>query len=865
MSTQYITGDSATIYADDLVPADFSGTADEIEALKEKLASWDLLDGTLISPDGKAAEMMITLDVPVKESGEPYVVAVVTAIRDLARSMFAPANAAADTDCKVYVTGQPIVSASINESLARDMVFLIPLVVIVLLGVLFFSFRRWSAVFLVLLTVIVAVVWAIGAMPLFGLKLSIITALLPVILMAVGSAYGIHVVTHYMDDVRHFSALSINSSLSRTEGSGNMKLQTHLLSQDEYQHLVYALVQKLLKPVFLAALTTFAGFISFAFTTIIPIRWFGVFASWGVVSSFLIAVTLIPSLLLLKGPPKKADAYQSRQKSATAQPKRRSGRSFDNIVADGLAAVSQRQKTVLALTVCVALLSVWGLTKLVIDNNTAEYFRKDSDVAQSVDFMNAYVGGTTDLSLVVSADTTEELLSPEVLGAVDDFAAWMQANVPEVGRVVGFTDTVKRINQVFNVDEAPSGYMSVTANDANLANDDFGFGFGFGEEESTTHDTNLANDDFGFGFGFSFSEEELTANDANLANDVGETAPFQAWSIDSVTAAGLVQYLSQALASGEMKTPADLVRELERMTNYQGAAYYEIPRDPARYGKTTKAELGGIVQNYLMLLSGGDFSEYANDPLSPTAIRSMIQLSVGGDNEIKQVIQTMRAYIAANFPESIRTEIQFDADGNAQNTGFAIGGSGVTESAITDLIVDSQIISIVIAVIVVLIILAVSYRSLAAGFIGALPLLIAIFGNFAVMGFSGIKLNIGTALIASLSVGIGIDYTIHIIDTFKREYQAGNDFLHRTFASSGKAIIINAVSVGLGFGVMMLSSFTMLAQFGGLIMLSMAISAVVSLTVIPVLLTTFKPKFIYRRPSPLAGGKIAPPPAGEVG
>jgi predicted RND superfamily exporter protein len=65
----------------------------------------------------------------------------------------------------------------------------------------------------------------------------------------------------------------------------------------------------------------------------------------------------------------------------------------------------------------------------------------------------------------------------------------------------------------------------------------------------------------------------------------------------------------------------------------------------------------------------------------------------------------------------------------------------------------------------VFIIIAISNRSLAAGIIGGIPIVIAILCNFAVMGFMGIKLNIGTAITASLIVGIGIDYTIHFAKT----------------------------------------------------------------------------------------------------
>jgi predicted RND superfamily exporter protein len=295
-----------------------------------------------------------------------------------------------------------------------------------------------------------------------------------------------------------------------------------------------------------------------------------------------------------------------------------------------------------------------------------------------------------------------------------------------------------------------------------------------------------------------------------------------------------IALIARAAASGtghkgEM-SGGELVRELKRLTNYEGYAYYEIPADPARYGKASGAELQQLVSNYLVLIAGGDFSDYANDPMEPTAIRTMMQLRTVGDRDTKEVMAVIDDYIEAEFPKNVRA---------------IVGGSASIESAITALIVNSQIISIGISILVVLIILALSYRSIAAGIIGAIPLVLAIICNFAVMGFVGIKLNIGTALIASISVGIGIDYTIHFIDTFRREYAEGGEYLRRTFAGSGKAILINAISVGAGFGVLGFSRFRMLSEFGALIMLSMCISAAVSLTVIPALLTTFKPKFIY--------------------
>ncbi|MCL2472972.1 MAG: efflux RND transporter permease subunit, partial [Treponema sp.] len=195
---------------------------------------------------------------------------------------------------------------------------------------------------------------------------------------------------------------------------------------------------------------------------------------------------------------------------------------------------------------------------------------------------------------------------------------------------------------------------------------------------------------------------------------------------------------------------------------------------------------------------------------------------------------SIRSYIADNFPKNIKT---------------IIGGSALVESSLNRLVVESQISSVIISVLVVFFLVALFYRSFTAGIVIIAPLAICILINLAVMGFAGIKLNIGTSMMASLCMSIGIDYTMHFIEGYKREYRfAGGkgDFLQRTFNSSGKAILIDSISTGAGFAVLVFSQFVMLQDLGFLIALAMLSSALVGLTVIPLLLSLIKPKFIRR-------------------
>jgi uncharacterized protein len=768
MSTQYITGDSDSIVVSDLVPEDFSGTDEEITELKRRIASWDLFSNSLVSYDLSATQILITLDAVTADFTHPEVMRSIEKIRKIAGEIFTAEE-------EVYFTGQPIINAIINNSMIADNILLIPLVVIVVLTMLFFSFRRFTFVVLPFLTVIIAVIWTIGIAALLGIKLSVITTILPVILVAVGSAYGIHIVTHYMEDT-----------------------QNRPLGVDEHRALVLVLVKKLIKPVFLAALTTIAGFVSFCFTPIVPMREFGFCAGVGVTAAFAVALLLIPSVFLLRGP--RVLKEQQKEQADLSR--------FNNAIAGFFTGIAEKKVLVLSLAALTVVISLYGLSKVIVDNAVVEFFQNETDISRSDRFIREYFGGSKDLNLVIQAATTEELLHPDVLQAVDGLSVYLTEQVPAAGKVVGFTDIIKRINQVFNVGESPEGLKPVysyAGTDSFGFNDDFGFGdFGFS--------------DLGFDYSFDDDYNETPRQDSN-------------YSLAQYDTADLIRFLDNAAGKSPHLSGNDLVRELKRLTNYEGMAYYEIPANPKRYGQETPEDLQALIASYLILLAGADDSGYSNNPLEPTAIRTMVQLRTVGNKDSQAVIDTIKEYIAANFPK---------------NAEVIIGGGITYEMAVTDLIFNSQLISIFISVLIVFLIVAFSNKSLIAGVIGAVPLTLAILCNFAVMGFLGIKLSLGTALISSLSVGIGIDYTIHFIEFFKHEYQSGDPaFLRRTFIGCGKAIIINALSVGAGFGVLAFSQFRIIAQLGALIALSMMITAFVSLTVIPALLMAIKPQFIY--------------------
>ncbi|MCR5218228.1 MAG: MMPL family transporter [Treponema sp.] len=287
-------------------------------------------------------------------------------------------------------------------------------------------------------------------------------------------------------------------------------------------------------------------------------------------------------------------------------------------------------------------------------------------------------------------------------------------------------------------------------------------------------------------------------------------------------------------AGGKYATVEDIIDILMKDTNFNGTAFYEVPYDPEKYPQDTREALSGIVANYLdSILSGSaSISRFVDSTSQPQIMRITCQLRVHTTDAVESVINDAKEYAAHNFPEGYTLEST---------------GSSDMEVVMTDMIVESQISSLAISLISVFIIIAISFKSGWAGILGAIPLAFAILLNYMIMGFAGINLDLVTSIIASLAVGVGIDYTIHFLSTYKEERSKTDDIEYvtkQTFQKSGHGIITNALAVGFGFLVLCFSKFVVLRYIGVLVALVMFTSSFLAMTIIPGILTLLDPKFI---------------------
>lgn len=808
----------------------------EILIIKEKLLSWDLYKNNLYSEDFKSTQLLVNIasQTDAKDQEEVYY-----QIKDVLKKY-------ENENMKFYISGISAINALIGVKMQEDMRRLIPFIAIIILTTLYLFFNRLNGVILTMITVIISTLWAVGLMGYLGIEMSLVSTVIPVLLIAVGSAYGIHFINHYYDELKH---------------------NTYSLSKEKHFELVIEAVRKVGKPIGLAGLTTVVGFGSLATSTIIPIRDFGIFTAFGVGIAVLVALTFVPALLIVK--PTKWKEKKQRHK--------------DDFLTKTIIILhnylSDKKVEILLLTVLIIVFSINGMTKIVIDTPMIEVFKETTEIRIADKFENKTFAGTATLDVVIEGPEKGSMTNPEILKAMDDFAVFLTKSFPEVGKVTSFTDFIKRMNRVMNCFDEPNvtDVIRIDSNytDYDIEDSDTEFAFNADEmiyiqdETSNFYSEDTANFDtdsfyieettnFGDEPEFSnqiindFTETNFSGEDiSNFTDEIESTTVISDSSLSGSSTSmdtevvmsvdqklstdELVQFVSQIMieAGQTNLTAAELVEKIQRELNYQGAAYNEIPYDVSKYPVATREELKNLISQYLLLYSGS-LDEMIDDQLAPKKAKMIIQLKTWSNVSTNRIKQKIIEYVEANFPKGYQVSV----------SGFADMGL-----AANNLIIISQIKSIIISFVIVFLIVTLSFKSLSAGLYGIIPLGVSLLINFGLMGYLGIKLDIGTAMAASVVIGIGVDYTIHFLATYNYERKRNNDLeivTKNALISTGKAIIFNAVSVAAGFIVLVLSNFYPLKHLGFLIGITMFTSSIAALTILPALLNLFKPDFIKK-------------------
>ncbi|MGW8316564.1 MAG: efflux RND transporter permease subunit [Bacteroidales bacterium] len=204
------------------------------------------------------------------------------------------------------------------------------------------------------------------------------------------------------------------------------------------------------------------------------------------------------------------------------------------------------------------------------------------------------------------------------------------------------------------------------------------------------------------------------------------------------------------------------------------------------------------------------------------------------------IIQSKYATIETDNIDEFTTHMdQFIKDNQSDHYQIRFTGIPPLYVKLNDSLVKSQYSSLIIAIILVILFVGLIMRSLSNGIYATIPIIATILLLLGFMGFMGIALDIATVLVGSIALGIGIDYSIHVITGFNEKLNShghAEQAIQETLLTKGKAVIINVASVAAGFLVLLFAQILPIKNFGLLIAISMIGSGLGALTLLPAIL-----------------------------
>ncbi|MGH4039080.1 MAG: efflux RND transporter permease subunit [Sphaerochaeta sp.] len=378
-------------------------TEDGLQALRKAVKNNDMVYKRIVSEDEKTTLIIATIN------DDSFSQDLYHQILKLVDNYEGPES--------IYVAGRPVVEGSLAALAPADMAKMVPIVILVIVIVLFLLMQSILATILTLLVVLFSVLWSFGLMSALNIPIYAVSTMLPVMLIAIGVADGIHLFNH----LKQYKKEYINAD------------KTTCLKE---------MIQGMWKPVIMTSVTTSIGFISLLSSQVYPIKYFGIFTAFGVLVAMCLSLILIPAGIMIFGIPKwKMDKVQENTEKENTFSKKFSVWLLKN------------SSITIFMTAIIIAVSLWGTSQVWIDSSFLSQFEKTSDITIADIYINDKFGGTSTMNVIFDSESEDAFKNPEVLKLMNDLQDDVESSLDVVGNSFSLTDYIKRMNMVMNADD----------------------------------------------------------------------------------------------------------------------------------------------------------------------------------------------------------------------------------------------------------------------------------------------------------------------------------------------------------------------------------------------------------------------------
>lgn len=377
-------------------------TEEEAREFRGKIHGSPLYVGNVVAADDRATGIVVLFDLM---SDEEFLE------RDIERQIRTRVGAAAG-GLDFAISGIQSLKVLGAEMMTEDLRRFVPLSAILVIFILGISFRTFRAIALPLVTVSFGVVWTVGVMVLTGRDINMGTLVLPPLLMAIGIAYSIHIVSRYYQGVE--SHLSVEETVAAAM---------------EHSRL----------PVSIASLTTLIGFSTLVLNPIVAISDFGRFAVFGIAAIFLMSIFFLPAALVLLPPPERG-TFGLQSTGAV------------NTLLEGLGNLAiERRWTVLAIAAAIATVAAGFSSRIRVETDYLSFFADDSPLVVENRRITEALGGTQPIYVTIDGTQAGAVATLPVLTAIRDLQHFMQEQ-PGIDGTFSVADYLSIVHGALNPD-----------------------------------------------------------------------------------------------------------------------------------------------------------------------------------------------------------------------------------------------------------------------------------------------------------------------------------------------------------------------------------------------------------------------------
>ena len=577
----------------------------------------------------------------------------------------------------INLSGIPMIADDLITFVKKDITVFGSGVFIFIIITLWFIFRDIRWVVFPLLSCFLSIAIMVGMLGYLNWKVTVISSNFISLMLILTMEINIHYVERYK------------------------QLQAEFPKKKE-SYLAYLTTTKIFTPILYAVLTTALAFLSFIFCDIKPVIDFGWMMTLGLFISLFVSMILLP-YLIIKFKPKATPIHQSK----------------DSKIAEIFASIAINQRVlVLAFSTIILILSIYGMTRLKVENSFINYFDKKTEIYQGMKLIDEKLGGTTPLEIILKFKDTDSKNNK----SDDDFFQGSDSN--EYKDSYWFTNF--RVNKIVNVHQ----YLETLP-------------------------------------------------------EIGKVLSFYS-----------VLQLGEKINDNKKLGPLEMA-----------ILYSKLPDDIKK----------SIVTPYVSIENNEARISLRIIDSNPNLNRKELLIKIQKDLEEKL---------------------------NLNKDEFKITGILVIFNNLLQSLFDSQIKTLGITFAGIFILLLILFKSLSWSIVAAIPNFTAALFILGSLGLFNIPLDMMTITIASISVGIAIDNSIHYIYRFREEFKINKNYkktIEICHKSVGKAIVNASLTIVFGFSILIFSNFIPSIYFGIFTGLAMLTAMTLVLTLMPQLIAIIKP------------------------